>query len=90
MPARKGPGSVRQRGDCYEFYIDERSQEGKGRQVRRGGYATEEDAALALALHRNQQRRNEHFVDAPYALSAVAEAWISQVQVKETTRERYG
>ena len=68
MPARKGPGSVRQRGNGYEFYLDERSRERRGRQVRRGGYATEEDAALALALHRNQQRRREHFVDAPYKL----------------------
>jgi len=90
MPARKGPGSVRQRGNGYEFYLDERSRERRGRQVRRGGYATEEDAALALALHRNQQRRREHFVDAPYTLASVAEAWVSQVQVKETTRERYG
>ena len=90
MPARKGPGSVRQRGNGYEFYLDERSYGRRGGQVRRGGYATEEDAALALALHRNQQRRSEHFIVAPYTLSAVAEAWIFQMQVKETTRERYG
>ena len=63
MPARKGPGSVRQRGDAYEFYLDQRSRDRKGPQVRRGGFATEEDAGLALALHRNQQRRHEHFVD---------------------------
>mgnify|MGYP006414497257 FL=1 len=90
MPARKGPGSVRQRGNSYEFYLDQRSRGQKGRQFRRGGFATEEDAGLALTLHRNEQRRRERFVDAPYTLSAVAEAWISQMQVKETTRERYG
>ena len=89
MPARKGPGSIRQRGNGYEFYLDERLHGRSGRQVRRGGYATEEDAALALALHRNQQRRSEHFVDAPYTLTSVAEAWVPQMQVKETTRERY-
>jgi integrase len=89
MPARKGPGSIRQRGNGYEFYLDERLHGRSGRQVRRGGYATEEDAALALALHRNQQRRSECFVDAPYTLTSVAEAWVPQMQVKETTRERY-
>ena len=89
MPARKGPGSVRRRGQGYEFYLDGRSRDRKGRQIRRGGYTTQEDAALALALHRNQQRKREYFVDAPYTLTAVAEAWISQMQVKETTRERY-
>ena len=89
MPARKGPGSVRQRGQGYEYYLDGRVDGGNGHQARRGGYATEEDAALALTLHLNDQRRSERFVDAPYTLSAVAEAWISQMQVKETTRERY-
>ena len=90
MPARKGPGSVRQRGNGYEFYLDQRSRDRKGQWVRRGGFATEEDAGLALTLHRNEQRKRERFVDAPNTLSAMAEAWISQVQVKETTRARYG
>ena len=89
MPMRKGPGSVRPRGKGFEFYLDERSPDGTRSQVRRGGYASELDASLALALYRNQKRQRRHFAGDPYTLASVAEAWISHLQVKETTRERY-
>jgi integrase len=87
VPAHKGSGTVRKRGDGWEFYRDERAIEGG--QVRRGGYAARADAELALVLHRHHADLRKQEIDASLPLSVVGEKWLAAAEVKATTRERY-
>ena len=87
VPAYRGSGTVRKRGDGWEFYRDERAIEGG--QVRRGGYAARADAELALVLHRHHADLRKQEIDASLPLSVVGEKWLAAAEVKATTRERY-
>ena len=87
VPAYKGSGSVRKRGNGWEFYRDERAQ--GGGQVRRGGYASKADATLALVRHRHTNDLQKQQVDPAMPLSGVGEKWLEAAEIKSTTRERY-
>jgi len=87
VPAHKGTGTVRKRGNSWELYRDERAR--GGGQVRRGGYASSADAELALIRYRHHADLRKQEIDASLPLSVVGEKWLAAAEVKETTRARY-
>ena len=89
MAMRSGPGSVRPRGRGWEYYLDDRVKGGTGHQPRKGGFSTEREARLALALERSRLDRRRLAPGGPHRVADVAEAWLDDLAVKPTTKERY-
>ena len=89
MAARKPPISVIQRGKSWEYYYDHRNKPCCNSQKRKRGYASKQDALLAGTQEWNRRHLLEIAPGAVHTLEKIAEAWVGQLRVKTTTRERY-
>lgn len=89
-PADGQPGCGRDCGHTYAFWLDlPRGDDGKRRQINRGGFATKREAQAALAKAQTELDEKRFTTPDKVLVSAYLTEWLAGIDRKPSTLEAY-